>query len=202
MASGRGTEFSYLGEGFSKLNYYGDGSVWLEAWTHDGSDNGKLLYKTQLKPPYQDPIEEEQQFPDTDYTDSTKVMAANASYDGKGALFEAIVGGHNRKYWSVESEFPMFDVSELKGGLIPVRMGGKGQSNTLHLEDKEGNEYVLRSVDKQAGKIWDENLKKTFALDVAQDQIFYFESVWRINYPTSSKCNWSLSYKSQNLLCA
>jgi predicted phosphodiesterase len=170
VASGRGTEFSYQGEGFTKLKYFGDGSVWLEAWTHDGTEQGSLLYKTQLKPPYDDPLEKELALPDIDYTDSTKVLAANPNYDGKGFLFEAIVGGHNRKYWSVESEFPVFDVSEINGGLIPVRMGGKGQSNTLHLEDKEGNEFVLRSVDKQAGKIWDENLKKTFALDVAQDQ--------------------------------
>ncbi len=170
VANGRGTEFSYQGEGFTKLKYYGDGSVWLEAWTYDGTEEGKLLYKTQLKPPYQDPLEENIELPDIDYTDSTKVIAANSDYDGKGKLFEALIGAHNRKYWSVKSEFPVFDISEVKGGLIPVRMGGKGQSNTLHLEDKEGNEYVLRSVDKQAGKIWDENLRKTFALDVAQDQ--------------------------------
>ena len=170
VASGRGTEFSYQGEGFSKLKYFGDGSVWLEAWTHNGTAEGKLLYNTQLKPPYADPIEEEIELPDIDYSDSTKVIAANADYDGKGFLFESLIGAHNRKYWSIESEFPYFDITEIKGGLIPVRMGGKGQSNTLHLEDKEGNEFVLRSVDKQAGKIWDENLRKTFALDVAQDQ--------------------------------
>ena len=171
VASGRETEFSYEGEGFSKIKYYGDGSVWLEAWTHDGTDEGKLLYKTQMKPPYADPLEqEEENLPDIDYSDSTKVLAANPDYDGKGFLFEAFIGGHNRKYWSIESEFPVFDITEVNGGLIPVRMGGKGQSNTLHLEDADGNEFVLRSVDKQAGKIWDENLRKTFALDVAQDQ--------------------------------
>lgn len=170
VASGRGAEFSYQGEGFTKIKYFGDGSVWLEAWTHDGTEEGKLLYKTQMNPPYADPIEEEVELPDIDYSDSTKVLAANPDYDGKGFLFEALFGGHNRKYWSIESEFPVFDITEMNGGLIPIRMGGKGQSNTLHLEDKQGNEFVLRSVDKQAGKIWDENLRKTFALDVAQDQ--------------------------------
>lgn len=171
VASGRGTEFSYQGEGITKLKYFGDGSVWLEAWTHDGTEEGRLLYKTQMKPPYDDPLDKEiEEVPDIDYLDSTKVIAANPDYDGKGFLFEAFIGGHNRKYWSIESEFPVFDITEVNGGLIPVRMGGKGQSNTLHLEDADENEYVLRSVDKQAGKIWDENLKKTFALDVAQDQ--------------------------------
>ncbi len=170
VASGRGAEFSYAGEGFTKLKYIGDGSVWLEAWAYDGSPAGKLLYKTQMKPPYGDPLHEPKELPDFDHTDSTRVLAANPDYDNKGFIFEALIGSHNRRYWSVESEFPVFNVAEVKGGLIPVRMGGKGQSNTLHLEDKKGNEYVLRSVDKQAGKIWGENLKKTIALDVAQDQ--------------------------------
>ncbi len=72
--------------------------------------------------------------------------------------------------WSIESEFPIFDVAKIKGGLQPVRFGGRGQSNTLHLDGSDGKEYVLRSVDKQAGKIWSEELRQSFALDAAQDQ--------------------------------
>lgn len=174
-ASGRGSEFSYQGKGFTKVKYMGDGSVWLEAWAPigDGAE-GELMYKTQMKGPYSDPVEKDpEELPNIDYSDSTIVMAANPSYDNKNWLFEAIAGSHNRKYWSVKSEFPYFDVSEIRGGLTPVRMGGKGQTNTLHLEDADGNEFVLRSLDKQAGKIWDENLKKTIALDVAQDQFSF-----------------------------
>ncbi|MBO6523058.1 MAG: BamA/TamA family outer membrane protein [Balneolaceae bacterium] len=173
VAKGRGAEFSYEGKGFTTLNYYGDGSVWLEAWAPVGDGSkGRLLHKTQLKPPYDDPLlnENESTLPDIDYTDSTIVAAPNKAYDDKGNFFRAVAGNHNRELWSIKSEYPYFDVTEVRGGLIPVRMGGKGQSNTLHLEDKEGNEFVLRSVDKQAGKVWDEDLKKTLALDLAQDQ--------------------------------
>tara|TARA_R110002096_G_scaffold237751_4_gene428606 strand:+ start:7888 stop:11622 length:3735 start_codon:yes stop_codon:yes gene_type:complete len=173
VAEGRKSEFSHQGKGFITIQYYGDGSVWMEAWTPigDGS-SGELLYKTQLKGPYKDPLltENIEELPDINYTDSTITIAPNATYDDKGKLFEIIAGKHNRRYWSIENEVPYFDVTEIKGGLIPVRMGGKGQSNTLHLEDKSGNEFVLRSVDKQAGKIWDEGLKKSIALDLAQDQ--------------------------------
>lgn len=172
VAKGRGTEFSYAGEGHIKVLFMEDGSVWMEAWAPIGNgETGQLLYKTQMKPPYDNPVEDAvEELPDYDYTDSTKVLAANPKYGGKGPLFNALVGAHNREMWTVESEFPVFDVTEIRGGLIPVRMGGKGQSNTLHLEDKEGNEFVLRSVDKQAGKIWEEELKKTIALEIAQDQ--------------------------------
>ncbi len=171
VAKGRGSEFTYQGKGFTKLNYYEDGSVWMEAWAPiDDGSKGKLIYTTELKPPYDDPLQQEENLPDFDYSDSTIAVAPNKSYDEKSTFFRAIAGGHNRELWSVKSEYPVFDITEINGGLIPVRMGGKGQSTTLHLEDKNGNEFVLRSVDKQAGKIWDENLKKTFALDLAQDQ--------------------------------
>lgn len=190
VAKGRGSEFSYQGKGFVTLKYYENGSVWMEAWAPVGhGTTGQLLYKTELKPPYNDPIlgEEENQIQDINYTDSLVTVAPNPDYDKAGRVFRLLAGNHNRDLWSIESEYPVFDVSEIKGGLIPVRMGGKGQSNTLHLDDKEGNEYVLRSVDKQAGKIWDENLKKTFALDLAQDQFSILNPYGALLVPTLAK---------------
>lgn len=174
IAHGRGAEFTYGTNGFMRVRYYADGSVWMEAWAPEGDGStGTLLYRRQLKPPYEDAFSDEafvESIPDVDYTDSTITVAANDRYDGKSRLFEWLIGKHNRKYWSVENEFPLFDVTEVEGGLDPVRIGGKGQSTTLHLEREDGRDFVLRSVDKEAGRIWDENLRKTFALDVAQDQ--------------------------------
>ena len=170
----RGVEFAYGSHGFLIVNYYGDGSVWMEAWApeSDGS-TGTMLYSTQLKPPYEDAFSGEDladPVPDINYSDSTITAAAYPGYDGKSRLFEWLLGSHNRKYWSVESTFPLFDVTEIEGGLTPVRIGGKGQSTTVHLERDDGRDFVLRSVNKRAGRVWDENLRKTFALDVAQDQ--------------------------------
>lgn len=174
IAQGRGAEFTYGSKGFMTVQYYADGSVWMEAWAPEGDGStGMLLYRTQLKEPFKEAFPAEalaESVPDFDYSDSTVTVAANPGYDGKSRLFEWIVGKHNRKYWSVESGFPVFDVTEVEGGLTPVRIGGKGQSTTLHLEREEGRDFVLRSVDKEAGRIWSEDLRKTFALDVAQDQ--------------------------------
>lgn len=173
VAKGRDAEFTHQGKGFVTISYYGNGSVWMEAWEplSDGS-KGKLLYKTELKEPYSNPLlnKDLEKLPNLNYTDSTLFVAPNQKYNEVGSVFRKLIGNHNRDLWSIESGYPVFDVTEIRGGLELVRMGGKGQSNTLHLEDKEGNEFVLRSVDKQAGKIWDEKLKKTFALDLAQDQ--------------------------------
>lgn len=170
----RGVEFSYGSHGFLTVQYYANGSVWMEAWAPEGDgSSGTLLYRTQIKPPLEDAFSDDaiaQSVPDVDYSDSTITVAANSGYDGKSRLFEWLIGKHNRKYWSVESEFPLFDMTEVEGGLEPVRIGGKGQSTTMHLEREDGRDFVLRSVDKRAGRVWSENLRKTIALDVAQDQ--------------------------------
>ena len=172
VAKGRGAEFTHEGKGFVTLSYYENGSVWMEAWepVQDGS-TGNLLYRTELKPPYDNTFQTEQEeLIDIDYSDSTVVMAPNKSYDGKSKIFEFVAGAHNRDLWSIESEYPVFDITEIRGGLEFVRMGGAAQSTNIHLEDKTGKEFVLRSVDKQARKKWDENLRKTVFLDFAQDQ--------------------------------
>lgn len=114
--------------------------------------------------------DEEVSFIDVDYSDSTVVMAPNPKYNQGGILYRSLFGHNQREMWAIESEFPVFDITEIEGGLQAVRLGGKGQSNTLHLESNDGREFVLRSVDKQAGKTWGEGLKQSFALEVAQDQ--------------------------------
>lgn len=173
VAKDRGAEFTHSGKGFMSVKYYGDGSVWVEAWApeSDGS-TGKLLYRNRLKEPYLDAFDDEDSLdiPDIDYSDSTKMVAPNPDYDNRSRLYEWLAGEHNRKYWSVKSEYPLFDLTEMEGGLEPIRMGGKGQSTTIHFEREDGRDYVLRSVDKEAGRIWDEELRKTVALDLAQDQ--------------------------------
>jgi hypothetical protein len=188
IARGRGAEFTYGSKGFLTVQYYADGSVWLEAWAPEGDGSmGEMLYRNQLKPPFEDPFpadEVREEIPDINFADSTITMAPNAGYDGKSRLFEWIVGKHNRKYWSVEDEYPYFDITEIEGGLMPVRTGGKGQSTTLHMERQDGRDFVLRSVDKEAGRIWDENLRKTFALDLAQDQFSILNPYSAIIIPT------------------
>ncbi|MEO1023745.1 MAG: metallophosphoesterase, partial [Bacteroidota bacterium] len=173
VAPGRGADFTYAGKGFMVLKFFKDGSIWMEAWAPDAeSDRGKKLSVHLVKPATQEvlPPQEEQITSEISYQDSTYRTAARKDYDEKSWIFEALAGSHNRKYWSIETEFPVFDISTQKGGLVVDRLGGRGQSQTLHLKDKEGNKYVLRSVDKVAGKVWDEQLRNTIALDLVQDQ--------------------------------
>lgn len=171
VAKGRGAEFAYGEKGFTILKFYTDGSVWLEARAPSETDKkGTLLYRTKVMTPTDGEFPKEEMVEDIDYTDSTAVVAPNPSYDRGGFLYQSVMGHNRRDMWTIESEYPVFDVTEVEGGLEVVRLGGKGQSNTLHLEAKDGRKFVLRSVDKQAGKVWDDALKQSVALEVAQDQ--------------------------------
>ncbi|MDX1637761.1 MAG: metallophosphoesterase [Balneolaceae bacterium] len=175
VASGRNAEFTYQGGGFMVVRYYNDGSSWLEAWAPDNtSPEGRLLYRIRLTAPDEDPFYREEevenrQVPDG-LADSTVSIAANPEYDEPGPVFRAVMGSHNRELWSIPVDVPVFDIETVAGGLRATKLGGKGQSNTLRLEDSSGKEYVLRTVDKVAGKIWDEQLRNTLAEDLAQDQ--------------------------------
>lgn len=172
VAKGKGADFAYGGNGFMILNFLTDGSVWMEAWTpNDDGSEGELIYRTQVQPPNSS-IDEPEEFEDRNEilaATPTKVKA-EVGYDRGGGLYRALLGTNHREKWAVEVEFPVFDVTKVEGGLEPVRFGGRGQSNTLHLDGENDKEYVLRSVNKQAGKVWDDALKQSFALEVAQDQ--------------------------------
>ncbi|MFH5884798.1 metallophosphoesterase [Halalkalibaculum sp. DA3122] len=178
VAAGRNADFTYRGAGFMVIRYYEDGSSWLEAWTpgNSSSGQGRLLYRRQLAAPDDDPFYgtgsefKMSNLDSAELKDSTITIAANSAYDKPGPIFRTVLGAHNRDLWAIPVEFPVFDIATVEGGLEAVKLGGKGQSNTLRLENEQGREFVLRSVDKVAGKIWDEHLKNTLAEDLAQDQ--------------------------------
>jgi hypothetical protein len=81
------------------------------------------------------------------------------------------LGENYRDVWATPVKVPVFDIGEKKGGLKIVKRGGGQQTFSLRLEDKGGREYVLRSIEKNVEGAVPEELNKTFALDLVQDQI-------------------------------
>ena len=172
VANGKGADFAYGGNGFITMQFYTDGSVWMEAWAPNGDGStGELLYRTQIQDA-KNRIYESEVIEDRDaiMAETTTSIPVNENYDRGGLLYRGLLGSNHREMWSIESEYPIFDLTKIEGGLEPIRFGGRGQSSTLHLNSAEGKEFVLRSVDKQAGKIWGDALRQSFALDAAQDQ--------------------------------
>uniref|UniRef100_UPI003216F2EC BamA/TamA family outer membrane protein n=1 Tax=uncultured Draconibacterium sp. TaxID=1573823 RepID=UPI003216F2EC len=81
------------------------------------------------------------------------------------------MGENYRKVWATPIEARVFDISKEHGGLTILKRGGGQQTKSLRLEDKDGKQYVLRSLEKYAEGAIPEEMKHTFAKDIVQDQI-------------------------------
>jgi len=81
------------------------------------------------------------------------------------------MGKNYREVWATPVKVAAFNIGTKKGGLKILKRGGGQQTFSLRLEDKNGRQYVLRSIDKFVEGAVPEELHKTFAVDLVQDQI-------------------------------
>ena len=187
IVSGSGSRPSYVSKGgqslftashpgYSSLQYYDDGSVWMTMWSVDEEHpDGTVLFRTEIKGPARDAIDPEvpdmppSMFPD--YTDSTFVIAANPDYLAND-VYEFFLGRQNREIWAIPVEVPFLDMGrDGGGGLTPLKRGGGMQTFSLRLQGQDGYQYSLRSVDKDPSVSIPEFMRGTIAKEVVQDQI-------------------------------
>ncbi|MBT9392387.1 hypothetical protein KLP40_04360 [Hymenobacter sp. NST-14] len=102
--------------------------------------------------------------------DSTVRVAAGPQYD-RGAIHRFFWGTHYRELWSLPVTVPVFNLrTAVPGGLTPLKEGGSFQTKNLRLVDRNGVQYVLRSVDKDATRALPENLQDGALGRVMKDQ--------------------------------
>ncbi|MDO6389752.1 hypothetical protein Q4E40_06410 [Pontibacter sp. BT731] len=102
------------------------------------------------------------------YADSTITVAVGKHY-GRGGLHTFFYGKHYRPAWTTPVEFRVLDLGTDKGGLKPTQQGGSRQTRNLRLEDADGKEYVLRSVDKDPATALPEKWQKSYAANIIRD---------------------------------
>lgn len=102
--------------------------------------------------------------------DSTVQVAAGPQYK-RGAVHRFLWGKHYRNVWAQPVTAPVFNMrTAVPGGLTPVREGGSFQTRNLRLVDRNGVQYVLRSVDKDATKALPERLQSGPIGSLMKDQ--------------------------------
>ncbi|TGE04583.1 hypothetical protein [Hymenobacter fodinae] len=102
--------------------------------------------------------------------DSTVQVAAGPQYK-RGAVHRFFWGRHYRNVWAEPVTAPVFNMqTAVPGGLTPVREGGSFQTRNLRLVDRNGVQYVLRSVDKDATKALPERLQRGPIANLMKDQ--------------------------------
>ena len=167
-AQSKKTDYSQMQKGFAKLGFYVNGDVWLEFYTTSEA----LAFRTRL---YNKPLYEEerieQYLSEIDYSDSTISAYPNGEKYQAGKFKRVFFGDNYRDEWLIPVEVPVFDFNKEKGGLEIVKKGGGQQTKSLRLENSEGQQYVLRSLEKDPSKGVPEVVKMQMAVDLVQDQM-------------------------------
>jgi hypothetical protein len=156
--------------GFARLDYLSEGEVWLSFWTVNlPGDEGKLIYQKKITGALLPQIAAASQGK-LPLMDTLITIPASDRYNA-GAVKRKLLGETYRTLWQEPISFPVFDIEKEKGGLTILKRGGGLQTKSLRLQDRNGKQYVLRSVDKTTGAAIPRALQETLAADVVQDQV-------------------------------
>ncbi|MBX2894337.1 MAG: BamA/TamA family outer membrane protein [Cyclobacteriaceae bacterium] len=146
--------------GFVKVTFYADGSSDVIYYTDAGEQfktrGGKVAV-----------VEE----PPVTQNQAASVRSLGSMQYTVGKNHERLLGKNYRAEWATEIDVPVLDLTKEHGGLRILQLGGGMQTLSLRLADSAGREYTLRSIEKYPEKAVPEILRKTFALDLVQDQI-------------------------------
>lgn len=135
--------FSYGAPGYAKLDVFKDGSSYLEFFSV--YDKETVFKKLIIAPDdYEVP-----EFKDSFESSVNASIYTEEETDVSGT-HKWLWGERFRKYYSTKVNAPTVSLDTLFGGLTPVRRGGGNQSKSLRLEDKNGTQYVMRALRKQA----------------------------------------------------
>lgn len=98
--------------------------------------------------------------------------AAGAHYKENASTLKRLILGNNyRNIWGEPVKLKVFRLKEEHGGFKIKSMGGGKQTKSLTLEDKNGKEWTLRTIDKDPEQALPENLRNTVASEIVQDMI-------------------------------
>ncbi len=171
---GKGTDFAYGGSnGFSQLDFYKDGSVWVKFWVVDENNpEGKEIFRKKIK----DKIEKEEGAAEVEYPefeehkDSISTHLFSYEVKEKGGFHKLTLGSHYRDLYRQEYKMEVLDLTKFRGGLTPIKRGGGNQTNSLRLIDPNGKQFVMRSMQKDASRFLPYPFNKlSFAEPIVKD---------------------------------
>jgi hypothetical protein len=160
--------FAYGHIGWVQVDYYEDGSAWAQYWVPDEQNpDGKVVFRTQVQQPLPNVVQETpSSFPPI--PDSVEVEISEQDF-ARGPLWNFFWGEHYRHVYNTTIKVPTLKLEEYKGGVKPVKRGGGFQTNSLRLEGKNGKQYAMRSVNKDASRTLGYPFDDTFVTAILQD---------------------------------
>lgn len=100
----------------------------------------------------------------------TLLVVPNGRYDA-GAMHRWMLGRGHRDLWATLMSAPVLDLSREAGGLRVTGLGGGLQTRSLQLSAADGRAFVFRTLDKDASKSLDPELRRTVVAQLLQDRV-------------------------------
>ncbi len=139
-----GGKFSYGTPGFARFDVFKDGSSYLRFYK---AQDNSIVYQTKV-------FDADSKRTFTTYPASFPAEMSASVYSeqetDKSGTHEFLWGDRYRKLYSTKVKAPTVNLDTMYGGLSVVRKGGGNQSKSLRLEDKNGAQYVMRALRKNA----------------------------------------------------
>ncbi len=164
---GKNSLFNEMSQGYVVADQLLNNDMRYEYYVYADSGVKKVFSYTQT---YREIMAKQQSEYKVIKADSISVKV-HPSYDSVGKVHRFLFGENYRKDYAMETKFPVLRISQLKGGLKPTQLGGGNQSKSLRLEDKNGKEWVLRSIEKYPEVLLPQGLRETFARDIIKDNM-------------------------------
>jgi hypothetical protein len=147
---GDGSRFAYGGRGWSELDLYDDGSMWVAFYTVDeNGGNERLLYQKEIQsPPAADnyvQVSAYDKYPLTSETVECQLVHEDYNRSKLGLI---VLGDHYRKSFNETIDLNLLDLATFKGGLKTIKAGGGNQTKSIRLEAADGKQYSMRSLAK------------------------------------------------------
>ena len=165
---GNNARYVQSAKGYGVLSVYKDGSTWLDFFSVNKNGESKKEYRTQIYESKPGKIEFEKESLPAD--DLAVVTEAPNSTFGKSGLYRFFMGDQFRPSWTTPIKTSTFNLHDFYGGLTPIKKGGGLFSKTLRLEDEEGHQYALRSMNKDFFKAVPDNLQHLELMKLYADQ--------------------------------
>lgn len=154
--------------GLVQLDIFADGSTAITYWRVDDTHSeGLVTFRDTVSAPVP-PLAKSAGVRPAEL--DTVVAGASDKY-AANPWRKRMLGENYREEWGEDLSVPVFDIGTERGGLEILQKGGGMQTISLRLGAKDGREYTLRSIEKYPEAAVPEQLRKTFAQDLVEDQI-------------------------------
>jgi hypothetical protein len=143
-------DFSYGGNGYAVVDIYANGASTVSYYT---TSNRKevLLFKQKISEPESD--EKHRNYP-KQFDSEIKRSLFGKSVSRKSDVYQFLWGKHYKKYYKQTIVGKTATLDTLFGGLKPIGYDTENTTNALLLVDKNGREFVMTPLEKDASSFF------------------------------------------------